>query len=252
MIVSHSHRFVVLLPWKTASQTTLARLAPYDDQVYPRFYYVNPYLGRITHQHITYGEYAALPEKSLGYFEAAFTRNPYDRVYAAFRQLQTDLVEQPGAAYPSQDVRDVVMAQLAENRRQLESADYDFDRWVLSIRDEQVVDVERNSSFPLYPGHYWTHQSGTPAVDFVGRVERFELDFQSLVDAVGLRDVEHTNANVVDLVGESHGNPFAYRYVDRMSCEAISRINDLFDDDFELLGYSRVEPGAVAKKQGDL
>ena len=72
MILSHPHRFVLLAPWKTASSTNNARLGHYNESRYSQFYDYNPYLQRVVHQHITYAEFAMLPECREGYLCAAF------------------------------------------------------------------------------------------------------------------------------------------------------------------------------------
>jgi len=107
MIISHNKKFVMLEPWKTASQTMRARLHEHSEceSRYPGFFYFNPYLNRVVHQHITRAEFDCLPEAKLGYLTAAFVRNPYDRVNSGFRQLQKDIQEQPSALFGTMDTR---------------------------------------------------------------------------------------------------------------------------------------------------
>ena len=81
--------------------------------------------------------------------------------------------------------------------------------------------------------------AGEKIANFVGKVETFESDFQRLVSEIGIEHVEIINANVVDLQGDAESNPFGYRYVNRMNSASRSRINDLFDRDFELFGYEK-------------
>jgi hypothetical protein len=241
MIVSHKKSFVMLLPWKTASQTVRRRLARYDAGLYSEFFYFNSYLNRVVHQHITCADFACLPESKIGYFIGAFIRNPYDRVYSGFRQLQTDIKLQPRAKYPAPWIRDLVASQLAENQLQLQRAQYEIDAWLKLVGDEQIYEIGRNSNFPLHPVHYWTHIAGKQVVDFVGRVEAFEEDFEAFLSKVGIASVEQVNANVVEMQGDSKVNPFGYRYVNRMNSRSIGRINALFKDDFEIFGYDKVD-----------
>ena len=49
MIISHQKRFVMFLPWKTASQTIALRLQPYNESPYGRFFYFNSHLNRVVH-----------------------------------------------------------------------------------------------------------------------------------------------------------------------------------------------------------
>ncbi len=241
MIISHRHRFVILAPWKAATQTTRARLGVYCESPYDVFYELNPVLKRVVHQHMTYADFCALPESRLGLRTAAFVRNPYDRVYSGFRQLQKDIKQQPMSDFPSPAVRRLVMDQLSENFAQLCRAGFQFDAWLELIEDHQIFEAGRNTSFPLHPAHYWTHHSGAQAVDFIGRVENFEADFARLCDQFGIVAETHVNANVDTPDAEMAGDEYGYRYLDRMSDRARQRINDLFREDFELFGYRRVE-----------
>ena len=241
MIISHQKRFVLYLPWKTASQTMLQRLERYNDSPYAAFFYFNPHLNRVVHQHITCADFACLPESKLGYFAASFVRNPYDRVYSGFRQLLKDAREQIQFAYPEPWIRDHVATQLADNLQQLCHAKFQFDGWLELVRDEQIHEIGRNTNLPLHPSHYWTHVAGRQVVDFIGRVENFEADFQELLTRLQIDDAGAGNANVSDLEGNAASNPSGYRYVDRMSNRSIRKINRLFARDFELFHYEPIE-----------
>jgi hypothetical protein len=242
MIISHRKRFVVLAPWKTASTTIRARLGTYCESPYSPFYHLNPILNRVVHQHMTYADFAALPESRLGYRTAAFVRNPYDRVYSGFAQLQKDIGEQPLADFPEPAVRTLVMAQLSDNFSQLARAGFDFESWLEQIEEHQVREAGRNTSFPLHPAHYWTHHDGAQAVDFVGRVESFEEDYDRLCETLAVEPDSRANANVSVLNNErSTESPDGYRYAERMSSRARQRINQLFREDFEIFGYRALD-----------
>jgi hypothetical protein len=239
MILSHHKRFVMLLPWKTGSQTAVTRLSDYDESPYSKFFQFNPHLNRVVHQHMTLADFSALPESRLGYFTASFVRNPYDRVCSGFEQLQYDLRAQPDARFESPWVRDLVLAQLEENRQQMQRSGHDIDVWFSLVRDEQVLEAGRNTNFPLHPAHYWTHRNGKQAVSFVGRVENFEVDFARFLRRVGIDSVPAINANVRNLVGTANCRT-GYRYPGRLSKRTISRINALFADDFEMFDYPQL------------
>ena len=240
MIISNTKRFVILAPWKTASQTIHHRFRQYNDSPYPCFYYLNKYLNRVVHQHITCAEFACLPESNLGYHLAAFVRNPYDRVYSGFRQLQVDIQNQPFATFSEPWVRDLIMSQLAENFSQLCQASFQFDAWFALVRDEQVYEVGRNSSFPLHPAYYWTHIANSKVVNFIGKIENFENDLETLTSRVGIDNLESGNLNIVDIVGRSLENPFGYRYLHLMNSSSITKINRLFSNDFEQFAYEQI------------
>jgi hypothetical protein len=239
MIISHRKAFIAYSPWKTASSTLTVRLLPYDDSPYNRFYDFNPYLGRVVHQHLTCADFALLPESRLGHFAISFSRNPYDRVYSGFRQLQKDIVEQPKAIYPSNWIRQLVMRQLSMNFAQLCRASFDFDEWWALIDEHQIYEAAHNSSFPLYPNYYWTHIAGKQVVDFIGKVENFENDFEALCARLDVPKPEAVNVNVYDdkIPDSLEGRA---RYVDKMNRRSIDKVNELFARDFELFGYDRL------------
>jgi Sulfotransferase family len=241
MILSHTKRFIVLAPWKNATSTMFARLGVYSESPYCHFYHFNRTLNKVMNQHITYADFAALPESRLGYLTAAFVRNPYDRVYSGFRQLQKDLQEQPTVEFPDPVVQKLLRTQLSDNFANLCQAGLSFEPWLALVDDYMFLHVGRNSSFPLHPSHYWTHYNGTQAVDFVGRVENFEQDFERLCDRIGIDVSDHVTANVAASESELAGDERGYRYVDRMSPDARRKINHLFRDDFDIFGYERVE-----------
>lgn len=240
MIVSHRRQFVLLLPWKCASQTLRLRLAAHDESPYSPFFHFHPGLNRVVHQHLTCADFLCLPEAKLGYLVAGFVRNPYDRVMSGFRQLQHDAREQPQREFPAPWIRDLVCEQIAENFALLCRAGFDFDRWVSLLGEQQILEAGRNTNFPLHPAHYWTHVAGRQVAGFIGRVERFEEDFDRFLARAGIEDAPRGNENVADLAGDSAGNPFGYRYAARMSPRSRARIHELFRDDFEIFGYERV------------
>ena len=252
MIVSHAHKFAILVPWKTASSTLHARFESVNDSPYSRFYYFSPYLNRVTHQHITCAEFAAFPEAKLGYTTAAFVRNPYDRVYSGFIQVQRDLANQREAPFPAPWIRELVLKQLEDNRRQLIQADYDFDRWLAGLTEDQIYAVGRNTSFPLHPTHYWTHLAGEQYVSFVGHVETFESDLESFCALVRIAEPNQVNRNVSEgaiapgpcrssnIAAPAEQPPVDYRYANAMHPASIDKINRLFAQDFTLFGYRKV------------
>lgn len=228
----------MLLPWKTASSTLYVRLEPLNESPYERFYDYNPYLQRVVHQHLCYTDFCMLPESKAEYRVGAFVRNPYDRVYSGFVQLQRDIQTQPNQSFAKPWVRELVMRQLTENSAQLAAADFEFNKWVMSISDYQIYDIGRNSSFPLHPAHYWTGTSSEPIIDFVGKVENFEWDFEAFCSLVGISVGERINDNVTTSLPAS-SNSARPRYLERMTDATITKINALFRDDFDLFGYER-------------
>jgi hypothetical protein len=236
VLISHKKKFVLFAPWKTASQTLRLRLGKYDESPYSPFFYFNATLNRVVHGHITCADFLALPEAKLNYFKATFVRNPYDRVYSGFIQLQRDIREQRQAAFHHPWVRDLVMTQLDENLARLTQANHDFDAWWAAVPEYLIFEAGRNTNFPLHPAHYWTHVNKELLVDFVGKVEQFEADFKILCQRLRIDDAANGNANVTGAgVGEAAGGP--PRYAARMNRASIAKINALFREDFAYFNY---------------
>jgi len=214
------------------------RLAQWQQSPYSDFYYYNPWLGRVVHRHLTRAHFELLPEARRGHMLVAPVRNPYDRVYSAFLQIQRDQQQQPGEHYPQPWIRSHVIAQLAESAAALRTADYDVNRWIEGLREEQVLEAGRNTSLPLHPNHYWTHRNGALAVDRLLFVEDFEVGFDNFAAALGLQIKQKGTANASP---KMHAAPIGrYRYAGRLSPRSIARINELFARDFELFDYERL------------
>jgi hypothetical protein len=236
MIFNRDKKFMVFMPWKTASSTLYLRLVNFNQSPYSRFYYFNEHLKRVVHQHITVADFKSLPENIPDYKRAAFIRNPYDRVYSGFKQIQQDLTEQPQLPFPQPWIKNHVIKQLQINQQKLDQADYDFDKWVSLLDPEDIYQIGGNSSLPLHPAHYWTHDTAEQFVQFIGRVETFEEDFIKLLDFLKIPD-GYTKEN--DNIGEpqSESDVTTYKYIHKMSRNSIDKINFLFEKDFQLFGY---------------
>ena len=239
MIVCHAARLIMLLPWKTASQTIRARLVNDGVAPYPVFHAFNPALGRVASQHLTMADFAALPEAALGYRMAVFIRNPYDRVVSGFAQFLRDTQWQPGAQFPEPWIRDMVLAGLAANLALINACGRDINACVERLPEQKVRDACRDCTLPLHPVCYWTHRQGRLAADFVGKVETFEVDFGRLCAAYSLRPVHAKNENEAPALParpDAHG----YRYAHLLSPGSIRRINQLFAQDFDAFEYIRL------------
>jgi hypothetical protein len=237
LILSHTYRFILLAPWKCASSTCHATLNAYNESPYSRFFYFNPHLNRVIHQHLTLVDLGALPEAKLGYKTAAFVRNPYDRAYSGFVQIQRDFQEQPRCDFSPEWIGSLVRAQVSANMQRVIEAGFDFDRWLQLLPEYEVFDAARNTNMPLHPAHYWTHVGGEQKISFVGKVEAFDADFAQFCASVGIDAAKVVSTNVSEGPQPAHGS---YKYVERMARRSIERINELFAKDFDYFGYERV------------
>lgn len=240
MIVSHLNKFIMFLPWKTASQTLVKRLANYDESPYSKFFSFNPNLNRVIHQHLTCSDFCALPEAQYKYYLASFVRNPYDRVYSGFLQIQRDILYQPNMKFTPPWIKDLVISQLNENKRMLIKANNNFDNWVELIDEYQIYEEGRNTNLPLHPSHYWTHIANIQYVNFIGKVENFEVDIKTFANNVNISNLPTINANVTEQQLQSKIGHKIYKYTVRMNSSSIKKINFLFSKDFELFDYQKI------------
>ena len=150
-------------------------------------------------------------EKPPGYFSFAFVRNPWDRLCSAFYFLND------GGTGNDLDTR------LYE--RYLRKYSGDFEHFVEDfVKDGNVDDV-----LHLKPQtRFVCDHENRVAVDYLGRFETMEADYQFLRGKLGLperRTLEQLNAS-------RHG-----RYMDIYSEDMIQIVAEIYRDDISVLGY---------------
>lgn len=227
-----------MAPWKTASSSCHSSLASFNQSAYPRFFHFNPHLNRVVHQHATLADLLALPEGKLGYAIGSFVRNPYDRAYSGFLQIQRDVENQSRLHFETEWIGALVKTQIATNMSRLISAGLDFNKWIQILPAHEVFEPGHNTNMVLHPCHYWTHVNGEQKVGFVGKVEQFDADFERFCDFVAIEQPAIQVANVS--TGQVQQATGESRYAARMSRAALDRINELFALDFDYFGYTMV------------
>ena len=236
MLISHAHKFILLSPWKSASSTCHESLGFYNDSPYDRFFKFNPFLNRVVHQHLTLAEVLALPEGQLRYKLGCFVRNPYDRAYSGFLQIQRDFADQPKVHFDQPWIGELVRTQITENMKWIIQSGFDFDEWIRILPEYEIFEVGRNSNMVLHPAHYWTHVNGKQGVDFIGKVESFSSDFSRFCEFVGIETPELVSVNV-SFDRPLHEDTGRSVYAPKMSRRSLDRVYELFRDDFELFQY---------------
>ena len=244
MILIPERKLVILLPWKAASQTLRARLAPLNKSPHGPFFRFDRHLGCVVHQHLTLGQFLALPESRQGHRLAVFVRNPYDRVFSGFLQLQRDIRQQPSAAFPAPWIRQLVLHQLTGHQRSLTMAGNNLDSWFRELPVAKVLCAGQDSNLPLHPCHYWTHSGGQLVADFIGRVENFEQDFAQLCQQFDVAAGGDATLNVTPGMPRQSDED-GYRYAARLAPDTIRKVNILFRGDFQLFGYRMIVPGTA-------
>ena len=146
------------------------------------------------------------------YFKFSFVRNPWDRLYSAYRFLSSGGMNDSDARWAAEHL----------------SAYPDFKGFVMQgLSNRKIIDQKHMRSQCDY-----LKPAGRvePGVDFIGRFESIEQDFRTIGDRLGL-DVELQKKNVTLAV--SHTD-----YRDVYNDEMVEQVGVIYKDDIDTFGYS--------------
>jgi Sulfotransferase family len=168
-------------------------------------------VNRGTHLTISHYKLAFSKEEFDSFFKFAFVRNPWDRVVSAYHYLRDDVWKRNDCAqrdrvirpYPS--FRDFVLEWLTE------------------------TNVQTAMHFRPQYQFVCTSERGEPVVDFVGRFERLEQDFEVVRSRIG-------SSRPLAMTNRSRRRPQSYRsaYDDEM----VERVARAYRRDIELFDYA--------------
>ena len=191
MIVNHDKKFVFVGVAKAAS-TSIHRCLGYADDPTPDIY----------HMHLKDIIYCN-PE-AANYFKFGFVRNPYDRIVSAYNDFKNDLGHQAWA-FPIQ-------------------RHATFKHFAMNLHDspcKQFIHIQ--------PQYDFLDCGGDIAIDFVGKFESLQRDFNTVQKLLGLevKKLEIHRAN-------SHNHYESY--YDEECRQAIYKF---YKKDFEAFGYEK-------------
>lgn len=202
-MINHRHQFVFVHVNKCAGQS------------------VRRALPRGTRGHNTIQHYLELIEKKkrdpADYFKFTIVRNPWDKVvsfYHYHRRRNWDIF--PWDANDAPGFREFIEKLFVENDG------------VLAVNIFRGRSGESTHHLRLRNSLDWvSDQEGNILVDFIGRVETLQADFDEVCDRIGLkrRSLPHANRS-------SH-TPY-HEYYDERSREIVA---ERFSKDIEYLGY---------------
>jgi hypothetical protein len=145
------------------------------------------------------------------YFVAAFVRNPWARLVSTFFYLRQG----------GQNIFD-------EIKRSLIIGEYlnDFERFVKKELQENSEFLLQQILFtPQY--RFLVNEEGSLGVDYIGKVESFTKDFDSLCEIIGVQDVELPHHNK-----SNHSS-----YTEYYDSQMVSIVRELYHKDIEILEY---------------
>lgn len=204
MIVSHRHRFIFFAVPRTATHAIRAALADdLGDEDWQQEALATgsrlpiPQLARLGHGHMGWRQVQpALPEPVRGYFKFAFVRNPFDRFVSACAMLNKRNPDYRGA----------------ERRFMKRALQVPRFRARVLVRPQACMLVDS------------AHRLG---MDYVGRYETLQRDFDEVCKQLGLAPRPLALANVAE-----HAD---YRTVYDAELERL--VADFYRVDFDLFGY---------------
>lgn len=135
------------------------------------------------------------------FFKFTFVRNPWDRMVSLYHFYQQNCEDTKGFDIP-------------------------FDAWIGRLHE---MYVNGDWEFSIVPQHEWTHIDGKQVVDFIGRYENLQSDFEFIKEALALPNdcrLPHENAS-------DHQN-----YRECYTDETRQMVAEIFAEDIELFGYT--------------
>lgn len=249
MLISDTHRLIVMLPPKCGTKTLQQRLKHIHScaEVGSNTFYDSE-LKRYLSKHIslkTARRMKAFQDRA-DFRKVCFVRNPYDRVYSWFcwnletskkplplrnanqqYEVSSGLVGDEDALRHTRELR-------LNLQSKMKAAGGDFNRYV-----------------ELYPGSYkpihkFTHSGRRSQMDFVGYVERFEADYQEIRNQFGIDDDSLESGNVLvqpHVVDDPRKMQREdYKYLDFFEKKTVKYINKQFKLDFKFYGYQKLNP----------
>lgn len=241
LIVSHSHKFICLQPWKVASSTLYKRLKQYDSGEVPQYGGFDEKQNVVIHKHIPLDVAVRLSEWRDDYFRFVFVRNPYDRIYSGFGQRKFRISRIAKADLSSRDLEEHRILNLG------------FDAFL----EYQRALKERNAAVIGGELHSYIYHENALKLDYVGSVEQFEASFAKVCGLIGVPPFQASSGNVAEENVKLNGNvrfkgsetldaatldEARYRYLDKFTPQGIECVNVVYREDFELLGYRRLDP----------
>ena len=169
-------------------------------------------LGNLGGGHMPIREYMLrYPRKQFeDRYKFCFVRNPWDRLFSAFTFLQKGGFDKADALW-AEEYKPVLQ---------------DFEYFVNSWLNEERLLIK----FHFWPQYYFTHVKGQCQLDFVGRFERFDTDFQHICRVMNIYvPLAHVNAS-------QHPANYQNYYTRQM----VDRVAELYGADIAYFGYKFV------------
>ncbi|OGF24911.1 hypothetical protein A2331_06105 [Candidatus Falkowbacteria bacterium RIFOXYB2_FULL_34_18] len=197
MITSHSHKFIFIHVYKVAGSSMESVLNKYE----PRYVYfikkIYRKLGWNISDHITAMELRNKINVNIfnNYFKFAFVRNPFDWQVSLF-----------------------CFARKNKKHHQHEM--------INKMTFDEYIDWRVNNEIHLQK-NFVCSENGEVLVDFIGRYENIQNDFEKICKTIGIEKIKLPHTNI------SNHKPFMDYYNEKTK----KMVYDAFGEDFKMFNY---------------
>ncbi|MGJ8653718.1 MAG: sulfotransferase family 2 domain-containing protein [Opitutaceae bacterium] len=241
MLISDSHKLILLLPQKCASETLQFRLNDIHDVTeFGKGMTYDPNTKKYYSKHIVLRKARKLEayKKRPKHFKACFVRHPYSRAYSWFNWIVSITQTRIDNGFENRCLENIQRGVEVEiNQRKI-------NRFKKDIQLIEDTEADFNTFIAQNPNRFrpasaFTHHRNKQLVHFIGRVESFEYDYSKLCQAIGFTDspTDSKKRTPLNEVDRAHSDVL---YLNHYNEKSIHLINKAFSDDFKLLGYDQV------------
>jgi len=171
-MVNHKHNFIFIHIPKTAGEA-LSKALDIDVQTHKYTFRLEK---EIMDKHETITEYMSLNQNNIDYFKFAFVRNPWDRAVSLW------------SYYLKRNIKPV-------SDNDFETCIKNFETLFCEVPAKYYSNSQRkvNLLYPQY--HFISDWYGNNMLDYIGRFETLQEDFNIVCDKIGIppQELPHTN-----------------------------------------------------------
>lgn len=145
------------------------------------------------------------------YYKFTFVRNPWDRVFSAYNFLKEGGFDEKDKTWAEKNL-----------------LEYDtFDKFICEWVNARNINT-KNHFVPQYK--YICNAAGKVIVDYIGKFEKIQEDYEHIVDKIGVTATLHHKNRTMSMNKELNYTEFYTEKTRRI-------IRDVYKKDIELLGY---------------
>ncbi|HRW98592.1 MAG TPA: sulfotransferase family 2 domain-containing protein, partial [Cyclobacteriaceae bacterium] len=165
-----------------------------------------------------------------GWFKFGFVRNPWDKMVSSWQMFSTWRRPEWFPVLPFEEFLKIAFAPREPEKISCERVWKKKDgnpEEMAYYRDQYLMSIHNHSLYQCHPFYKMFDQSGKQLVDFVGRFEYLQSDFDKICEIVGIhpRKLPHLNS--------SEHKHYSFYYDD----ETRNLVDEYYHQDIEQFGY---------------